>query len=92
MCIITSELNQRVEELRRLKVLKEETENAIKSLERDVIYFMAEMKLTEYIGTDFKTTYKPQSRTTIDKERLESDLGSLTDYEKVTSYNVLRIK
>lgn len=26
------------------------------------------------------------------KKRLEEDLGDLTDYEKVTTYNVLRVK
>jgi len=92
MCIGVQELNTKVSEVRNLKALKEETENAIKAIERDIINFMTEKELTEYIGTDYKTTYKPQSRTTLDKERLEADLGSLTDYEKVTSFNVLRIK
>ena len=91
MCIAVNELDKRVTEVRSLKALKEETENAIKALERDIIEFMTEKELTENIGTDYKTTYKPQTRTTLDRERLTNDLGSLTDYEKVTTFNVLRI-
>ena len=40
-----------------------------------------------------KITYKPQSRTTLDKTKLSEILGDdLKPFEKVTSYNVLRIK
>lgn len=92
MCISVSELNNKVSEIRSLKALKEETENAIKAIERDIIGFMTEKEFTEYIGTDYKTTYKPQSRATLDRERLEADLGSLAEYEKVTIFNVLQIK
>jgi len=92
MTITVNELNARVSEVRSLKALKEETENAIKALEMDIIGFLTGNNITEYIGTDYKATYKPQSRATLDRARLENDLGNLTDYEKVTTFNVLRIK
>ena len=80
-----------VSEIRNLKALKTEIENNLKSLEMDVINFMTANELTEYIGTDCKATYKPQSRTTLDRDRLLADLGELQEYEKVSTFNVLRI-
>jgi len=91
MCKSTNELDLTIAEIRSLKALKAETENAIKALEFNAIGFMTEKQLTEFIGTDYKVTYKEQSRTTLDKERLTADLGDLSDYEKVTTYPVLRI-
>lgn len=53
---------------------------------------MTENKIDTEFTSDAKITYKPQTRTTLDKARLEEDLGSLEEYEKKTSFNVLRIK
>lgn len=92
MCMKKSELENKVNELRSLKVLKEETENAVKALEREIIEYMTENELTEEVTNTAKITYKSQSRTTLDKKRLEEDLGSLEDYTKVTVFSVLRIK
>ena len=40
-----------------------------------------------------KITYKPQNRTTIDKDKLKDIFGEdLKPFEKVTSYKVLRVK
>lgn len=53
---------------------------------------MNENNLTEEFTDSAKITYKPQTRATLDKKRLEEDLGSLEEYTKTTTYNVLRIK
>lgn len=93
MCITRAELEKKIEELRSLKALKEETENELKSLEYEVISYMRENELTEEITNTAKITYKPQSRTTLDKEKLTEVLGDdLKPFEKVTTYSVLRIK
>lgn len=93
MCITKKELGSKVNELRSLKTLKEETENELKALEREIIEYMTENELTEEITDTAKITYKPQSRTTLDKEKLTEILGEdLKPFEKTTSYNVLRIK
>ena len=93
MCMKKSELESKVQELRSLKALKEETENELKALEREIIEYMTENELTEEITDTAKITYKPQSRTTLDKEKLTEILGEdLKPFEKTTSYNVLRIK
>lgn len=93
MCITRAELEKKIEELRSLKALKEETEDELKALEYEVISYMKENELTEEITNTAKITYKPQSRTTLDKEKLTEVLGDdLKPFEKVTTYSVLRIK
>ena len=42
MCITRNELEKKIEELRSLKALKEETENELKALEHEVISYMTE--------------------------------------------------
>mgnify|MGYP004515113275 FL=1 len=93
MCITRAELEKKIEELRSLKALKEETENELKALEYEVVSYMKENELTEEITNTAKITYKPQSRTILDKEKLTEVLGDdLKPFEKVTTYSVLRIK
>ena len=93
MCITKKELEKKIEEMRSLKALKEETENEIKALEHEVIFYMTENNLTEEITNTAKVTYKEQIRTTLDKKKLEEVLGDdLKPYEKTTFYSVLRIK
>ena len=93
MCITKKELERKVEELRSLKALKEETDNEIKSIEHEVISYMTENNLDTEITDTAKITFKPQSRTTLDRDKLTEILGDdLKPFEKVTTYNVLRIK
>jgi hypothetical protein len=87
------ELNQKIESIRSLKALLEETSNEIKSLENEVISYMTSKNLKEEFTDSAKITYTLQSRTTLDKSKLTEILGEdLKPFEKVTSYNVLRIK
>lgn len=86
MCITKAELEKKVNELRSLKVMSEELQNELKSVEREVIDYMTENNLTEEITDTAKITYKQQSRTTLDKEKLTDILGDdLKPYEKTTS-------
>ena len=57
-----------------------------------IICFMEDNNLTEEYTDSAKISYKEQERKTLDKKRLEEDLGDLTEYEKVTRFKVLRIK
>ena len=92
MCMTKKELENKINELRSLKVLQQETADEVKAIEVEIIDYMKENNLDTEITDTAKVTYKPQTRTTLDKKRLEEDLGDLTDYEKVTTYNVLRVK
>ena len=92
MCMTKSELEAKVEEVRKYKAMAEEATNIQKALEPEIISYMNENNLTEEFTDSAKITYKPQTRATLDKKRLEEDLGSLEEYTKTTTYNVLRIK
>lgn len=93
MCIKKVELESKVQELRSLKALKEETENELKAVEREIISYMVENGIDTEITDTAKITYKPQSRTSLDKDKLTEILGDdLKPFEKTTTYNVLRVK
>ena len=93
MCIKKVELESKVQELRSLKALKEETENELKAIEREIISYMVENGIDTEITDTAKITYKPQSRTTLDRDKLTEVFGEdLKPFEKTTTYNVLRGK
>lgn len=93
MCISKSDLEDKVQELRSLKAMKEELENELKAVEHSIIEYMVENEIDTEITDTAKITYKPQSRTTLDKEKLTEILGEdLKPFEKTSSFNVLRVK
>ena len=93
MCMTKTELETKVNELRSLKAMKEELESEVRAVETEIISYMTEKGIDTEITDTAKITYKPQSRTTLDKEKLAEVLGEdLKPFEKVTSYNVLKIK
>ena len=92
MCMTKKELEEKIEEVRKYKAMAEEASSIQKALEQEIISYMNENNLTEEFTDSAKITYKEQTRATLDKKRLEEDLVDLSEYEKVTSYKVLRIK
>ena len=92
MCISKAELENRVQEIRKYKAMAEEAAEIQKVFEAEVIACMVEHNIDTEITESAKITYKSQLRATLDKKRLEEDLGSLEEYTNVTEYNVLRIK
>jgi hypothetical protein len=92
MCISKAELDKKVQEIRKYRAMAEEAAEIQKVLEAEVITYMVENGLDTEITDSAKITYKSQTRSTLDKKRLEEDLGSLEEYTKITAYNVLRIK
>ena len=88
------ELEQIVQELRGLKIMREELDNEVKALENIIIAYMTEHELDTEMTSDSKITYKPQTRETVNKDEVKK-LLSEEDYQrvsKVSVYNVLRIK
>lgn len=93
MCITKKELENKVQELRSLKTMKEELENELKAVEREIISYMTENEIDTEITDTAKITYKPQSRTAIDKDKLKQVVGEdLKPFEKVSIFKVLRVK
>lgn len=92
MCITKKELNERIESIRGLKALIKEAENEKKALDHEIIEYMQEKGIDTEITDTAEVTYKPQTRVTLDKDKLTEILGDdLKPFEKKTSYNVLRI-
>ena len=75
MCITRKEMDSKINEIRQLKAMKEELEQNLSALQNEVIEYFKVNELEEVIGGKFKATYKMQSRETVDKKKLESDLG-----------------
>ena len=82
MCITKIELEKKIEWLRSLKVLKEETEAEIRALENSIIEFLNDTEecettdkkgkpIRQYIGTDYKATYSMQTRENVKKEEVK---------------------
>lgn len=92
MCKTMNQLEKVVDEYRSLKVLKDELDEQIKSLEREMIsYLDINEKLTES-GSDFIIKVTTCERRTLDSKRLEADLGSLAEYQRTSQYRRLYVK
>ena len=92
MCRTMNELESVVLDYRSMKVLLEEVTEQVKSLEREIIgYLDANEKLIE-TGKDFTVKVSTCERRTVDTKRLEADLGSLAEYQRVSQYRRLYVK
>ena len=88
MCRTMNELEKVIADYRSLKAMKEQ----LKAVEREIIGYMdANEKLTE-TGNDFTVKLSTCERRTLDSKRLEADLGSLAEYQRVSQYRRLYVK
>lgn len=92
MCKTMKQLENVVADYRSLKVLKDELEEQLKSLEREMIGYLDENEKLSETGSDFTIKVTTCERRTLDSKRLEEDLGSLADYQRVTQYRRLYVK
>lgn len=92
MCRTMNELEKVVADYRSLKALKEQLEEELKAVEREIIGYMdSNEKLTE-TGNDFTVKLSTCERRTIDTKRFEADLGLLADYQRISQYRRLYVK
>lgn len=92
MCRTMSELTNAVEDYRGLKTLYTEIEEQLKALEREIIsYLDFNQKLVE-TGSDFVVRITTIERRTIDSKRLEADLGSLSEYQRISQHRRLYVR
>lgn len=92
MCKTLNQLENVVADYRSLKALKEELDEQLKALERDMLdYLDSNEKLSE-TGSDFTVKVSTCERRTLDSKRLEADLGSLAEYQRVSQYRRLYVK
>ena len=75
-----------------LKAMKEQLDEELKAVEREIIgYLDSNEKLSE-TGNDFTVKISTCERRTVDAKRLEADLGSLAEYQRVSQYRRLYVK
>jgi len=87
-----NQLENVVADYRSLKALKEDLEEQLKALERDMIdYLDSNQKLSE-TGSNFTVKVSTCERRTLDSKRLEEDLGSLAEYQRISQYRRLYVK
>ena len=92
MCRTMNQLENVVADYRSLKALKEDLEEQLKDLERDMIdYLDSNQKLSE-TGSNFTVKVSTCERRTLDSKRLEEDLGSLAEYQRISQYRRLYVK
>ena len=92
MCTTLKELEDVVADYRSLKAMKEQLEEEMKAIEREIIgYLDSNEKLSE-TGNDFTVKISTCERRTLDSKRLEADLGSLAEYQRVSQYRRLYVK
>jgi len=92
MCKTMKELEMMVSDYRSLKALKEEIEAELAAAQNEIIgYLDANEKQTEK-GKDFTIKVSTCERRTLDRKKLEADLGSLADYDRVSQYRRLYVK
>lgn len=92
MCRTMKELEKVVTDYRSMKAMKEELDEQIKALEREMLsYLDSNEKLTE-IGKDFTIKVSTCERRTLDSKRLEADLGSLAEYQRISQYRRLYVR
>jgi hypothetical protein len=86
------ELEKVVTDYRSMKAMKEELDEQIKALEREMLsYLDRNEKLTE-TGKDFTIKVSTCERRTLDSKRLEADLGSLAEYQRISQYRRLYVR
>ena len=104
MCISAKEMNETMEEIKSLKLYKEQIDEEIKALERKAIEFLEETEecqttdkkgnpILKFIGNNHKATYSWSSRETVDKEEVKKLLND-EEYQqvsKISTFPVLRI-
>lgn len=92
MCRTINELEKVVADYRSLKAMKEQLEEEMKAAEREIIgYLDSNEKLSE-TGNDFTVKISTCERRTVDTKKLEADLGSLAEYQRISQYRRLYVK
>ena len=92
MCRTMKELENTVADYRSLKALKEDLEEQLKALECDMIDYLDTNEKLSVTGSDFTVKVSTCERRTLDSKRLEADLGSLAEYQRISQYRRLYVK
>ena len=92
MCKTMKELEIVIADYRSLKAMKEELDEQLKAAEREIYFYMDTNEKVSEVGSDFSIKVSTCERRTLDAKRLEADLGSLAEYQRISRYRRLYIK
>ena len=84
-------LESKVKEYKELKRMAEEAQAVADAIADELKAEMTTLQLTAAIVGEYKLSYTDATRSTLDKKRLEADLGCLKDYTKNTEYKIFRV-
>ena len=92
MCRTMNELEKVVADYRSLKAMKEQLESELRDAEREIISYLDNNEKISETGSDFTVKVATCERRTLDSKRLEEDLGSLSEYQRISQYRRLYVK
>ena len=90
MCMTMKELV--VADYRSLKAMKEELDAQLKDAEREILSYQDNNEKQSETGANFTVKVSTCERRTLDSKRLEADLGSLAEYQRISQYRRLYVK
>lgn len=86
-----AELEKKIREYREYKRMIEELEEQAAAVADEIKAAMVEAGQERMIVGEYKLAYFDVTRTTLDTQRLEADLGDLSEYKKTTTYKQFRV-
>lgn len=92
MCKTMTDLEKVVSEYRDLQAMKEELDAQIEDLKREIIGYLDLQEKQSETGRNFVIKVSACERRTLDAKRLEADLGSLAEYQRISQYRRLYVK
>jgi hypothetical protein len=79
-------LETAIREYKQMKRMAEEAQAVADSLADEIKAYMADCNESKLIIGEYSISYTDSKRETLDKKRLEADLGDLADYTKVSYF------
>ena len=86
-----AELEKKIREYREYKRMIEELEEQAAAVADEIKAAMVEAGQERMVVGEYKLAYYDVTRTMIDTQRLEADLGDLSEYKKTTTYKQFRV-
>ena len=84
-------IESKIKEYREMKRLVEEAQAAADAIADELKAYMTDTSQEKAVIGEYKLSYTEQKRETLDKKKLEENLGDLSDYTKVTRYKIFKV-
>ena len=84
-------LESKIKEYRELKRMAEEAQAMADAIADELKAEMSAAGQEKLVVGEYKLSYTEAKRETLDKKRLQEDLGDLSEYTKTTHYKVFKV-